>query len=102
MGKPSPLAIVSENAEPKVHTGGDANKDPFSQETAASEREGNLVELNTPTVGPDEAKKNELLGKVMDADVQGAVLKDATNGKAKSAITGLGVDGVDDMKSVDI
>lgn len=102
MGKPSPLAIVSENAEPRIHTGGDANKDTFAQETAASEREGNLVELNTPTTaGPDNGKK-DLLGKAMDADVQGSVLQEATNGKSKPEVTGLGVDGLEEMKSVDI
>ena len=103
LGKPSPLAIVSENVEPKVQTGGDANKDPFAQETAASEREGNLVELSTPTTAaPDQRKKDDLLSKAMDANIQAAVLQEATNGKSKSGLTGLGVDGLEDMKSVDI
>ena len=105
MGKPSPLAIVTENtdnAAPRVHTGGDASKAPFAQEMAASEREGNLMQLDTPLIGPGEGKKQDLLGKVMDADVEGAILHDATNKDSNGKPLGLGVDGVDDMKSVDI
>ncbi|MCJ1458589.1 Cell wall assembly regulator [Mycoblastus sanguinarius] len=102
-GKPSPLAkVTEENAVPKIHTGGDATHDTFVQETAASEREGNLVELGSPT-GPNEGYKQEPLGKVMEVDMSG-VLNEATNGKdqKKPGATGLGVEGVDDMKSVEI
>ena len=98
--KPSPLAVVSENnIVPKVHTGGDANKDTHAQETAASEREGNLVELQTPVV-PNGASKQEPAGDVMQADVLG----DMTNRAAKpnTKVPGLGVDGVDELHKVDI
>ena len=103
IGKPSPLAQVSEeNLNPKVHTGGDANHDAFAQNSAASERDGDLVEVGTPT-GPNDGYRQESLGKVMEADMAG-ILNDSTNGRshAKSVTTGLGVDGVDDMKSVEI
>ena len=100
VGKPSPLGIVSEEkAVPRIHTGGNANMDPLAQSTAASEREGNLVELNTPTLAND-APKEEHKSNVMQADI----LSDITNKEAsgKATATGLGVDGVDEMKSVDI
>ena len=102
IGKPSPLAQVSEEtAAPKIHTSGDANRDAFAQNTAASERDGNLVELGTP-VGPSDGQKQQTLSKIMDADISG-VLHDATNGKTEAKpLTGLGVDGVDEMKSVEI
>ena len=100
IGKPSPLGIVSEEkAVPKIHTGGNPNMDPLAQSTAASEREGNLVELNTPTLAHD-APKEEHKSNVMQADI----LSDITNKEAseKARAMGLGVDGVDEMKSVDI
>ena len=100
VGRPSPLGIVSEEkAVPKIHTGGDANKDPLAQGTAASEREGNLVELQTPTVS-NEASKHDASGKVMQADILG----DLTNkgNKTNLEVAGLGVDGVDEMQKVDI
>ena len=102
-GKPSPLAkVTEENLTPKVHIDGDANQDTLAQESAASEREGNLMELGSPT-GPSDGYKQEPLGNVMDADLSGA-LKDEVNkeNQAKSGTKGLGVDGIDDMKSVDI
>ena len=103
LGKPSPLAqVTEENIAPIVHTGGDANKDAFAQNSAASEREGNLVEVGSPT-GPNDGYTQEPLGKVLEADIPSA-LKDATNGQsqAKHMVTGLGVEGVDEMKSVEI
>ncbi|KAL2055170.1 hypothetical protein ABVK25_004508 [Lepraria finkii] len=103
IGKPSPLAQVSEeNLNPKVHTGGDTDRDAFAQNSAASERDGNLVEVGSPT-GPNDGYRQEPLGKVMEADMPG-MLKDATTGQnyAKPMTTGLVVDGVDDMKSVEI
>lgn len=100
MGKPSPLAIVSEeNAAPKVNTAGDANKDPLAQGTVASERDGNLVEVGSP-VGHSDGYKHESLSRLSEVDM----LNQTTNkeNKEKPLVTGLGVDGVDDMKSVDI
>ena len=102
IGKPSRLAIVSENAEPKSQIAIDTNTDAFAKNAAASERESNLMELNTPTIGQDEAKKDELFSKAVHGKLQDAALQDATNGKAKSDLTGLGVDGLDEMKSVEI
>ena len=103
VGKPSPLAqVTEENAAPKVHTGGDANQDIFAQNTAASERNGNLLEVGSPT-GPNDGYRQAPLGQVMEADMSG-VLKNTTNKEMQtnSALTGLGVHGVDDMKSVEI
>lgn len=102
IGKPSPLAQVTvENAVPKVHTGADANRDAFAQNAAASERDCNLVELGSP-IGQSDGYKQEPLGKVMEADISG-VLSDGTNKEDKpKPLTGLGVDGVDEMKSVEI
>lgn len=103
IGKPSPLAqVTEEHAAPKVHTGGDANNDVIAHNTAASERNGNLVELGS-LPGPNDGYKQEPLGNMMEANMTG-VLNDATNGqnKADSKVTGLGVDGVEEMKSVEI
>jgi cell wall assembly regulator SMI1 len=104
IGKPSPLAqVTEENTAPRLYTGGDANQDAFAQNSAASERDGNLVELGTP-IGPGESfNSQEPLGKVMDADIQGAL--SGTINKdlhANPKTTGLGVDGIDEMKSVEI
>jgi len=102
IGKPSPLAQVSDdNSVPKIHTGGDANLDAFTHNTAASERGGNLVEFGTP-IAPKPSLNQEPLGKVMEADIPG-VLSDATNKDyLAKPLTGLGVAGVDEMKSVEI
>ena len=102
IGRPSRLAIVSENVEPKIQTGADANKDAFAKNAGTNDREANLMELNTPTVGPDDAKKDDLFTKAIDSGTQETVLKDVANGKTKSDLTGLGVDGLDEMKSVEI
>jgi len=102
IGRPSPLAQVSEgNTVPKTHTGGDANRDAFAHNTAAGERDGNLVELGTP-IDSKSGFQQESLAKVMEANISG-VLSDATNKDFQAKpLTGLGVDGVDDMKSVEI
>ena len=106
IGKPSPLAQVSEeNAgqkiQPKIHTGADANQDAFAHNTAVSERNENLVELGSPS-GLNDGHKQDSLDKVMDVDVPG-VLNNATNKDSQAKpLTGLGVDGVDEMKSVEI
>ena len=104
IGKPSPLAqVTEENVVPKLHTGGDANADAFAQNSAASERDGNLVELDTPIGPSDGYRTQESLGKVMDVDVQ-SMLSDTVNKdlQAPGPAKGLGVDGIDDMKSVEI
>ena len=103
VGKPSPLAqVTEENAVPKIHTAGDANKDIFAQNTAASERNGNLVEMGTP-VGLSDGYKQAPLGQVMESDMSG-VLRNATNKEIQTnpGLTGRGVEGSDDMKRVEI
>ena len=105
MAKPSPLAQVAEEGNSiikPIATGGDANSDLTATETAANERNGTLVELGSPT-GNDEGKGLiSPLGPVMKP----AVLHDGTNKEkehqARPLVTGLGVDGVDELKSVDI
>ena len=101
MGKSSPLAKVSEEtpAPIAIHTGGDANSDPFATETAVSERNGRLLGAMTPTEGDDESRQ-KILGPVMDAVILDNV-HDKEN-KKEPMITGLGVEGLDEMKSVDI
>lgn len=91
--------VSEENSGLKIHTGGDANKDPLAQNTAASEREGNLMELNTPKLANDPTKKQP-----QDKTMQTDILDDLTNKEANLSAkpAGLGVNGVDDMKSVDI
>ena len=103
IGKPSPLAQVSEETPaPKVHTGGDANRDAFAHNTAASERDGNLVELNSPVGGRDGYRQGSLGGKVMEADIPGVINDELNKEKQSKPLAGLGVDGIDDMKSVEI
>ena len=100
VGKPSPLGIVSEEkAIPKIHTSGNANKNSLAQSTTASEREGILVELNSPTLANEPAKQ-EPKNNVMQADVLGDITNKEANEKTNT--TGLGVEGIDEMKSVDI
>lgn len=101
MGKSSPLAKVSEEipAPIAIHTGGDANLDPFATETAASERNGRLVEITTPIEG-DDISRQKSLGAVMDA----VIIQDDDDkeNKKEPLVTGLGVEGLEDMKSVEI
>ncbi|KAL8951734.1 MAG: hypothetical protein Q9222_002313 [Ikaeria aurantiellina] len=101
--KPSPLAKVSEDdsASQGIHTGGDASRDPLATETAASERNGKLVEVATPIATDPEhgLKRPEGIAPLMDT------LKlnhdDDKENPSKMA-KGLGVEGVDEMKSVEI
>lgn len=101
MGKSSPLAKVSEEipAPIAIHTGGDANLDPFATETAASERNERLVEITTP-VERDDISRQKSLGAVMDA----VIIQDDDDkeNKKEPLVTGLGVEGLEDMKSVEI
>ena len=101
MAKSSPLAKVSEEipASIAIHTGGDANMDPFATETAASERNGRLVEISTPTDGNDSSREKSL-GAVMDAVILEA--DHNKENKQEPLVTGLGVAGLGDMKSVAI
>ena len=100
VGKPSPLGIVSEeNNGLKAQTVANVNKDAVAQNTAASEREGNLMELNSPVVPKDTPKQHPLR-----PEAQVDILGDMTNKENSTNMkrTGLGVDGLDDMKSVEI
>ncbi len=104
MGKPSPLAqVTEENIAPRLYTGGDANQDAFAQNSAASERDGNLITLGTP-IGPGESfRSQEPQGQVKDADIQGALSETLNKDlHVNPTTTGLGVDGIDEMKSVEI
>ena len=99
VGKPSPLGIVTEeNTGLKVY-GANANKDPLAQKTAGSEREGNLMDLNSPAL-PKDTPKQHFVGQAMHPDILGDMTNKENSATAKGA--GLGVDGVDDMKSVEI
>ena len=99
--KPSPLAKVSEddNVTQAVHTGADANKDPLATETAASERNGKLVEVATPTATDPERglKRPEGLAPLITQNPD----DDDKENAGKNA-KGLALEGVDEMKSVEI
>ncbi|KAL8995701.1 MAG: hypothetical protein Q9188_006746 [Gyalolechia gomerana] len=98
--KPSPLAQVSEDdaGTQTIHTGADANKDPLATETAASERDGKLVEVATPlATDPDKGlKRPEGVTPIITSNV------DDNKENAGKDAKGLGVEGVDEMKSVEI
>lgn len=111
MGKPSPLAQVSEDGStPKpVHT-----KSMLAMEIPPPQPNGKLVEVETPILGNGDPKKPDF-GLAMPA-IPAAVLHDGRNkenqgksavsaGGGKSPLTGLGVDGitgVNEMKGVEI
>lgn len=105
MAKPSPLAQVTEESNPVTQlsdTGGDVNRDSTAPETAASERDGTLVEFGSPPSNDEGKGLISPLGTVMKP----AVLHDGTNkekdNQARPLVTGLGVDGIEELKSVDI
>ncbi|KAL8734522.1 MAG: hypothetical protein Q9166_001422 [cf. Caloplaca sp. 2 TL-2023] len=102
--KPSPLAQVSEDdtATQAIYTGGDANKDSLATETAASERDGKLVEVATPVATDPEKglKRPEGMAPLMDSMTMNHD-EDKEN-TDRSTAKGLGVDGVDGMKNVEI
>ena len=100
--KPSPLAQVSEVPAPKpIYTGG--RKDTFPRKDPASDTDSQLVELATPISErfekiPDD--RPESPSKSAEATAQeGEANKENAS---KEPATGLGVDGIDGMKSVDI
>ena len=105
IAKPSPLAQVAEESNSvtkPIAPGGDANSDPATTEAAASERDGTLVDLGSPA-GNDEGKG---LISPLGPAMKPAVIHDGTRkekeNQARPLVTGLGVDGVDELKSVDI
>ena len=100
MGKPSPLGLLNEeNHAPKLDTGGDGQKDASVPGKADGDKDENLVELNTPVPTPQPSKQ-ELFDKPSQPDVLG----NSTNldKGPKSKVSGLGVEGVDEMKTVEI
>ena len=104
IGKPSPLAqVTEENSAPKPHNGGDVNRNAFTQNAAASERDGNLVELGTP-IGPGPGfRSQEQPSNTLDADISGPMSDSMTKELHPNTMpTGLGVDGMGEMKSVEI
>ncbi|KAL8771297.1 MAG: hypothetical protein Q9209_003202 [Squamulea sp. 1 TL-2023] len=102
--KPSPLARVSESdtATQPIHTDGGENKDGLPIETAASERNGKLVEVATPIVTDPEKglKVPGAMAPLMDSMSPNHDEDKENNGR--TIAKGLGVDGVDEMKSVEI
>ncbi|KAL8700777.1 MAG: hypothetical protein Q9201_005258 [Fulgogasparrea decipioides] len=101
--KPSPLAKVSEDdtATQAIHTDADANKDTLATDIAASERNGKLVEVATPIVtDPEKGLKGPGgIAPLMDSMT---LSHDDDKENAGKNTKGLGVDGVDEMKSVEI
>lgn len=101
MGKSSPLARVSEEtrAPIAVHSGGDASKDVTATETAASEVDGELVEVATPRAS-DEDKRQKGSGDALEA--VGLIRDHDKDDRKEPTVTGLGVEGLDNMKGVEI
>lgn len=98
--KPSPLAKVSDNetATQPMQTGADASKDVMATNTAASERNGKLVEMQTPV--PTDPERGLKAPEGMAPSVtQNHEVEKANDGEMAK---GLAVDGVDEMKSVEI
>ena len=100
VGRPSPLSMVSEeNTGLKIKTENGANHDPHVRKTALSEKDSNLMDLNSPAL-PNDKLEQQPLDKVMHADILGDATNKGSSTNAKGA--GFGVEGVDEMKSVDI
>lgn len=101
VGRPSPLAQVSEeNYPPNVgRPGRNMVRSMLATETSASEPTGKLVEVETP-IGNNEGQNQASLDKAM----QQAALHDERDkeNRTKPGMTGLGVNGLDGLKSVDI
>ena len=100
VGKPSPLGKVSEEdtgLKIKIDTG--ANTDLQARKTVISEKDSNLMDLNTPALSND-TPKQQAKDQPMHADILGDTTNKENGTNSKSA--GLGVDGVDEMKSVEI
>lgn len=100
MGRPSPLAQVSEEAgAPRlVRPGGTMAKSMLATETFPSQSDGKLVEVETPIVSNGHPLQ-ESLDKAMQQTSSDVRNKE---NQSNSVVTGLGVDGIDGMKSVNI
>ena len=105
VGKPSPLGMVSEeSAAPKVQTTGLSKQESISEQSAANMSEANLLEMNTPTSAIDGRNIIDLKSPM---ETNGLIslnekTKAGHDDKEKPAVAGLGVEGVDDMKNVEI
>ena len=100
--KPSPLAQVSEVPAPKpIYTGGRTST--FSSNDLLNESEGKLVELATP-VSERFEKLPGSRAESLDQPAESRASQDEAEKEnhTKPSVTGLGVDGLDGMKSVDI
>lgn len=100
--KPSPLAQVSEVPAPKpIYTGG--RKDTFSGKDPTGDAEDQLLELATPISEKFDkvpgSRPESLYKSTENVTQDGEANKENPN---KAPATGLGVDGIDGMKSVDI
>ena len=96
IGKPSPLGLLSEeNQLPKLDTSGDGQKEAFSRVKTASSRDDDLVALSTPSSAVEPSKQNAF-GK--------SALSNTTNAEKTptAKVAGLGVDGIDEMKNIEI
>ena len=100
MGRSSPLAQVSEEnqASKAGRPGRNMVKSMLATETRANEPNGKLVEVETP-IGSNVDQINVSLDKAIQQAPHDE--RDKEN-RAKPAVTGLGVNGLDGMKSVDI
>ncbi|KAI4122410.1 MAG: hypothetical protein LQ338_005833 [Usnochroma carphineum] len=98
--KPSPLAKVSEddNATQAIHTGADADQDPMATNTAASERNGKLVQVETPIATDPERGLRAPEGMAPLAMPNHG----ADHEGGDEPVKGLAVHGVDEMKTVEI
>ncbi|KAL8964080.1 MAG: hypothetical protein Q9183_004718, partial [Haloplaca sp. 2 TL-2023] len=106
MPKPSPLAQVSEDdtGAQTIQTGGDARKDSLATETAASERNGKLVEVATPVItDPEKGLKGpEGMAPLVDEDAKERKEMDGAKGLGVDVDADRNGDGVGEMKSVEI
>lgn len=105
IGKPSPLGIVSEeNAPPALQTNIDPSQGPVIKDFGANSSEANLLDVNTPTSAVNPKKPIELT-QPLDSEgppVSQSTLNAKSEDMAKPKVEGLGVEGVDDMKTVEI
>lgn len=100
VGKSSPLARVSEEtrAPITVHTSEDTSTDSTATETPASETDKELVEVATPRVS-DEEKGQKESDDALEAI--GLIDDDEKADRNEPVVTGLGVDGLNNMKGVE-
>ena len=100
VGKPSPLAQVSQDssASNPVHS-----KSMLAMEIPLPRPDEKLVEVETPVVSNEDPKKQDF-SSALPATIPAAVFIDGRSkeNQGKAVVTGLGVDGVGELKSVEI